>query len=293
MSTRTGRRWAASLLAAPLLSAVLASGAGLGATAAGATTTSEPGGSTTTTLAAPAQPTWPLPYTDDDDVPVFPSGISLGAATTWLGTALAVRIQELVNLGNSIDASRLLPQQTKSNLDGTILSDYHGLYGLLHTVANATDLPTLQGAADAMVIDYRVNSVLLPSVHAIVALEAQLAEVRKLQGIETALQTAIGSVQSGKLANQLGNLAGDFGNKLTSVVNADQLVVSQLLNLTPSDYPIDSAIGDAQATLGSSGATLKNADDDLRQILNALGGANLGIGAVRSVTSLRTHLLKH
>lgn len=292
MSTRTGRRWATSLLAAPVLSAVLMSGAGLGSPAAGAVTTGGPGGSTTTTLAAPVQPTWPLAYTDDDDVPVFPSNISLGAATTWLGTALAVRIQELVNLANSVDASRILPQQTKSNLNGTILSDYHGLYGLLHTVANATDLSTLQNAADAMVIDYRVNSVLLPSVHSIVPLEAQLAQVRKLQGIETALQTAIGSVQSGKLANQLGNLASDFANKLTSVVNADQLVVSQLLNLTPSDYPIDSALGDAQSTLSASVATLKIADDDLRQILNALGGANLGTGAVRSVSSLRAHLLK-
>ncbi len=293
MSTRTGRRWAASLLAAPLLSAILMSGAGLGVPAAVAATNGGPGGGTTTTLAAPAQPAWPLPYTDDNDVPIFPAGISLGAATTWLGTALAVRIQQLVNLGNSIDASRVLPQQTKSNLNGTIVSDYHGLYGLLHKVANATDLAALQSVADSMVIDFRVNSVLLPSVHAIVTLEAQLIQVRKLQGIETALQTAIGSVQSGKLASQLGNLASDFGDKLTSVVNADQLAVSQLLNLTPSDYPIDAVMGDAQATLTSSIATLKNADGDLRQILNALGGANLGIGAVRSVFSLRTRLQKH
>lgn len=211
----------------------------------------------------------------DSAAPVFPAGVPVARVHTWLGKALSVRRDASTADVASVAAARALSSQDRAALGAIILADQTGIAGLATALPGDLTLPQLQTAADAMVLDYRVFSLLAPQLRAVVATDRQLTKAAALVALEPSIQTAIttekqaghrvGATQ--KLYQKLVALLGALESSLTGSSTA-------LLALTPQGYATAAATFVSSAsTLTAAASQLNTARADVQRILKDLGGS--------------------
>lgn len=194
----------------------------------------------------------------DNAAPVFPTGVSAARVHVWMARALSVRLEALTVVSAAVSASRYLTTADRAALDSVVAADDSGLAGLSAALAGDVSIPQLQTAADAMVLDYRVFSLLVPEVRAVIATDHELNKVVALTALEPSIQTAITTErQAGhrtgaaekryvKLVALLGGMETTLGNSSTAV-----------LAVTPATY------SSAPATLAASASELVTASTQL------------------------------
>lgn len=220
-------------------------------------------------------PSWPPDVTADTVVPVIPSSVSVTDASTWLENALTARAKLLTNLQQQVDSSKDVTNALQSTLDSLLTTDGNGIAALQVTAANATDLPTLQTAASAMVTNFRVYSLVQPEVTDLLQAETQLADAHKLEDLETSLEAAIAADQSTKAAGQLNTLKASYSRLLTKVDTEDNAIVSNLVSLSPSAFASGvNALSSVSVSLTTSQGELNQARKVLKSILADLAHPN-------------------
>lgn len=211
----------------------------------------------------------------DGAAPVIPAGVPVARVRAWLGKALSARREALTADAASVATARALTAQDRVALGAIISADQTGISGLATALPGDVTLPQLQAAADAMVLDYRVFSLLAPQLRAVVATDRELTKAAALVALEPSIQTAIttekqaghrpGAIE--KLYQRLVALLGGLESSLTGSSTA-------LLALTPQgDASAPATFVSSASTLTAAASQLATARADVRRILNDLGGS--------------------
>lgn len=210
----------------------------------------------------------------DNSAPVIPAGVGVARVHVWLARALSARLNALTAETLAVAAAHDLTVQDRAALDTIIRADQAGLAGLSTALASETTIAQLQASADAMVLDYRVFSLLTPQVRGVVLTDRALAKVATLTALEPSIQTAITTEQRtgrGAAAQQIyERLVGQLSAVETSLEGSS----AALLALTPQDdSSAPQAFATAEAAIGAASSQLVTARTEVRRIVELLGGA--------------------
>ncbi len=211
----------------------------------------------------------------DGAAPVIPAGVPVARVHTWLGKALSVRRNALTADAASVAAARTLTAQDRAALGAIISADQAGISGLATALPSDRTLPQLQAAADTMVLDYRVFSLLAPQLRAVVATDRELAKAAALVALEPSIQTAITTEKQaghrpGVLEKLYQRLVALLGTLETSLAGSS----TALLALTPQgDASAPATFVSSATTLTAAASQLGTARADVHRILKDLGGS--------------------
>jgi hypothetical protein len=218
----------------------------------------------------------PLPNPRADKfAPAIPVGVPVARVRTWLGTALVLRLEALESAASAVQVADNLTAPHRAALNTIIASDQSGLAGLLAGLEAETKIAELRLTADAMVLDYRVFSLLSPQVRAVILADRELAKAVTLAALEPPLQTAITTEKrSGHGVAAAQRIYGKFVALLNGAETSLGDSAAGLLALTPGNdaQSAQTFAGSAAARVAAS-SQLVLARADVRRIVKILGGA--------------------
>jgi len=211
----------------------------------------------------------------DNAAPVLPASASVARVRMWLATALSVRLDALGALTAAVGAARDLTAGHRIALDAIVTTDRSGLTGLSAALGSETTIGELQTTASAMVLNYRVFSLLVPEVRAVITADRELAQAVKLSALEPSIQTAITTEQrTGNRAAAAQRIYEALVALLSAVEASTGEVAASLLALTPAnDAQVATTLAASTSALNAADAQLVSAQTDIRRIVRILGGA--------------------
>lgn len=211
----------------------------------------------------------------DNTAPAIPPGVPVARVRTWLGRALTLRLDALESAASAVRVAGNLTAQHRVALDAIITSDQSGLSDLLAGLEGETTIVELRLTAGAMVLNYRVFSLLTPQVRAVVLADRKLAKVVTLAALEPSLQTAITTEKS---SGHGAAAAQRIYEKLVALLSAVETSLGDstaaLLALTPeNDAQGAQTFAGSAAALVATSSQIVSARADVRRIVKILGGA--------------------
>jgi hypothetical protein len=211
----------------------------------------------------------------DNTAPAIAAGVPVARVRTWLGTALTLRLEALESAASAVKAADNLTAQHRAALNTIITSDQSGLAGLLAGLEAETTNAELRLTADAMVLDYRVFSLLSPQVRAVILADRELAKAVTLAALEPSLQTAI---TTEKRSGHGAAAAQRIYEKLVALLSGTETSlgdsVAGLLALTAgNDAQSAQTFAGSAAVLVAASSQLVLARADVRRIVKILGSA--------------------
>lgn len=216
---------------------------------------------------------WDPNPTEDAQAPTIPGTVTVPQAQDWLSGALQLRAQELSSLETDVSNETSLPAGVRNNLSNDLTTAANGVAGLTTSVQKDTTLAALRSDASAMVLTYRVFSVVEPEVHLTIVSERQLVIAGQILHLQPGLQTAIKTEQGSRTASTLRALDATLSGDLSTIQSDAGVVVSDMGSVTPSAY--GSAVGAIAADtklIAGDWSTISDARGTLSKILSLLAG---------------------
>ena len=217
--------------------------------------------------------TWPPDPSADVQPPAIPDSVSVTQAQSWLAGALQLRAQELTSLENDVSNADNLPPSVRTQLNGDLTTASNGIAGLTASVQKASTLAALRVDATAMVLAYRVFSVVEPEVHLTVVAERQLGVARQISGLQPGLETAIKTEQGSRTGTTLEGLEATLTSDLATLQSSAGAVVTDMAAVSPSSYGTAVPVISADTKVVSNDwGTVSNARGVVGRILSLLAG---------------------
>jgi len=210
----------------------------------------------------------------DDTAPVIPAGASVARAQAWLTKALSLRLEALSAESIAAGVARNLSAAHRTALNTIIATDRSGLTRLSTGLASETTIAELQATADAMVLDYRVFSLLVPQVSGVILADRELADAVSLAALEPSMQTAITTEErTGNRAAVARRIYARLVALLGAAEASTGATATALLALTPENgTPASTTLATSSSALAAAGLQVVSAEVDVRRIVKILGG---------------------
>lgn len=181
------------------------------------------------------------------------------------------RLTSLNNALARIGNAKKLSAGDKSKFTSEVQTDIANMTDLKAKIDSDTDLTTLIADAKSIFTDYRVYAIFLPQVHMLAAVDIMGVTADNLASVSARLQTRIQRDQSqNQDITNLNNLLTDMNSKTVDSRTQAQAAESEVISLSPADFPASQTLKDARSKIKTGTQDLKTARQDGLQILQGL-----------------------
>jgi len=202
-------------------------------------------------------------------VPGACSPAKLVSARDLLEQELQARERRLGELVVIVDGADHLSDAHRATLTVDVNNEQTGIEALLHRASEATSCAQVRTDVRQMVVNFRVEVVMVPQVRLVVAADTETAISAQLAGVAPRLEQAISGARSrGRDTTAALASLDALDSQLTAAQRDSSGIAATALALTPSCYPGCKSTFSAERTSLRDGlAALRLAHGDLRSVL--------------------------